>query len=89
MATCYKCGIIFFVGGVKVGNKTFCGPKCAEEGRALIVADGMPRDEVASLANNFYVGACPSCGRSGNGVDIRRDHRLISAWVVEHKSRRE
>jgi hypothetical protein len=88
MPSCSKCGLIFFAGGTKIGKKKFC-PKCAEQTPVLEVAEAMPIEKVAALANDFFGGPCPKCGLSGKGVDIRRDHRLISAIVVQHRSRRE
>ncbi len=88
MATCSKCGAIFFVGGVKVGTRKFCSANCAKLGEALVVADSIPTVEVEAIARAFFDGPCPDCGRQGRGVDFRQDHRLISALVVQHFSNR-
>jgi hypothetical protein len=87
MPSCAKCGLIYFAGGTKIGKKKFC-PKCAEQTPALEVAAAIPKEDAAALAKDFFLGPCPMCGKPGKGVDIRRDHRLVSAVVIEQRSGR-
>ena len=88
MAVCSECGSMFFVGGVKIGARKFCSARCAEKGKSLLVADTIPAEDVRQIAEAFFNGPCPKCGKEGKGIDIRRDHRLISALVVQHFSNR-
>jgi hypothetical protein len=86
MAACSRCGGLFFNKGVRVGKRRFCSELCAEKGRAIAVADDLPSERVLQLAKEFFEGECPRCHRMGRGVDIRRHHRLVSAYIVEKRS---
>lgn len=89
MAVCSECGALFFVGGQKHGARKFCSDRCAEKGVALLVVDQIPKPAINNLARQFFDAECPVCHRTNRGVDIRRDHRLISAIVVQHFSDRQ
>lgn len=81
MASCSRCGALFFSRGIKIGNRRFCSEACAARGKAIAVADTIPVEEVHELALEFFNGECPRCHRIGKGVDVRRHHRLLSAFV--------
>ncbi len=83
MPVCSECGSLFFVGGVKAGSRKFCSERCAEKGKALLVADAIDPADIQRIATSFFDRACPICGKENGGVDIQRDHRLISAIVVQ------
>ena len=81
MATCTRCGGIFFKGGVTIGTRKFCSDECARKGRAIAVADTLPAAEVHFLTKDVFNGACPVCGRTGNAIDVRYHHRLTTLWL--------
>jgi hypothetical protein len=81
MATCAYCQSTVLFGGMKVGRLEFCNPECAAKGRALVLADAMPDDQVRDMVQSLHDGNCPLCKGPGP-VDVHTSCTVRSFIVM-------
>lgn len=81
MAQCNYCGTTVLVGGVREGDRRYCGSACAAKGRAAAQGRQLPDDVVRAEVARVHAGPCPKCGGAGP-VDVHTSYRVWSALYL-------
>lgn len=81
MARCGSCNSLVLFGGMRDGDRTYCGPDCQERGELQALADTIPSDLLDEYVRRVHQGACPRCQGDGP-VDVHTSYRVWSMIFV-------
>jgi hypothetical protein len=78
MAACNYCGTTILFGGIKEGDRRFCGKDCHRKGHSLVLAESkIPQEFITRKTIQIHQGQCPKCNGHGP-VDVHTSHRVYS-----------
>src|SRR5215212_9850448 len=81
MAKCANCGCTVLFGGIKDGERKFCGKPCRDRAYLNQASTQLPDGFVIEQAQEVHGGACPKCSGPGP-VDVHTAHSVWSAGVI-------
>lgn len=87
MARCAYCDTRILFGGKQIGERRYCGDKCATHGALAIAAESFSAQDVAHHVTLVHRGNCPKCDGQGP-VDVHTSHRVWSALFMTQWSSR-
>ena len=88
MGKCVSCGRTIAFGGIKEGDRQFCGKPCRDRAHLNSASAQLPDEFVLEKAHEVHSSACPKCGGAGP-VDLHTSYTVWSAGVLTrwgHKS---
>lgn len=82
MATCDHCGTMILFGGIREGDRRYCGQPCHEQGLLVdLTARQVSLDELDETLREIHEGECPKCGGPGP-VDVHVSHTVWSLVII-------
>jgi hypothetical protein len=81
MARCANCGRTIAFGGIKDGERKFCGKPCRDRAHLSEASTQLPDEFVFEKAQEVHGGNCPKCGGAGP-VDVHTSHTVWSAGLI-------
>jgi hypothetical protein len=81
VAICASCGKTIESGGIRLGDRTFCGGTCLDQARMREGPAPTPGTGVAGFARQIHAGPCPICQGPGP-VDVHDTYWVWSALVL-------
>ncbi len=87
MASCDRCGEFILFGGVREGDRRYCGPECAAGGFLAARIAALPASEIEERVRRVHRGQCPRCSGAGP-VDVHTSHWVYSVVAMTRYGRR-
>lgn len=81
MARCAHCDTRILFGGKQIGERRYCGAKCATNSVLAVAADSFSAKDVEQYVTMVHRGNCPKCDGQGP-VDVHTSHRVWSAVLM-------
>jgi hypothetical protein len=88
MARCNQCGNTIVFGGVREGQRRYCGKPCRDKDVTRTTLDEIPLGFAAEKAWTVFDGSCPQCGGRGP-IDVHRTYTVWSAAVLTQHNEKQ
>lgn len=87
MAKCANCGRTIVVGGIKDGDRKFCGRPCYDNAHLSAASLQLPDGFVLEKVQELHGGPCPKCAGAGP-VDMHTAYSVWSAGLITRWSQK-
>ncbi len=81
MASCEQCGRTILFGAKRLGDRVYCGAKCAQYDAEIELGRTLPDAQVHELVQRWRNEPCPQCNGPGP-VDLRASHKVHSFLLM-------